>query len=152
MQLTPTADEKKKKPAARKSAASTGGKKKTAAQLLEESLSDSAKKAIEAVNKATKSLPSNEELLDSEQITKIAVVEAGGWQGGGGADKMPENHGNVEYPRGHPDCLAKVTIVISGILDSMMRDEATEYIKRHGGRVTSGVTGNTTFLLCGKIS
>jgi replication factor C subunit 1 len=62
---------------------------------------------------------------------------------------MPENHGNVEYPRGHPDCLAKLTFVISGVLDSMMRDQATEYIKRHGGRVTTSVSSKTTFLLCG---
>ena len=150
VQLTPGGDEKKK-PAARKSAG-TGltVKKKTAAQLLEEDLSDSAKRAIAAVEAAVKSLPSNKELIDSEQVTKMAVEEAGGWGGGGGAGKTPENHGNVEYPRGHPDCLSKVTIVISGVLDSMMRDQATDYIKRHGGRVTSGVTGKTTFLLCGE--
>lgn len=146
--MTPIKDEKKK-PAARKSAgASTGGKKKTAAQQLEESLSESAKKAVAAVDKAAKSLPSDKELLESEQVTKMSA-DVGGWGGAGGADKMPENHGKVEHPRGHPDCLSKVTIVISGVLDSMMRNEATDYIKRHGGRVTSGVTGKTTFLLCG---
>jgi replication factor C subunit 1 len=38
-------------------------------------------------------------------------------------------------PSGHPDCLTGKTFVISGILDSLKREEAEDLIKRHGGKV-----------------
>lgn len=54
-----------------------------------------------------------------------------------------------EHPLGHHDCLSGLTFVITGILDSMRRDEAEGYIKRHGGRVTGSVSKKTSFLLVG---
>jgi replication factor C subunit 1 len=111
-------------------------------------LSKAAKEAVAAVAKAVQKLPEGNELIDSGAITRMAAG-TGGWGGGGGADATPENHGRKEYPQGHPDCLMKYTFVLSGVLDSMYRHEATDYIKRHGGRVTSAVTGKTSFLLCG---
>lgn len=54
-----------------------------------------------------------------------------------------------EAPIGHPDCLTGKTIVITGVLDSLMRHEADALVKRHGGRVTGSVSGKTTFLLAG---
>ena len=42
-------------------------------------------------------------------------------------------------PVGHPDCLTGKTFVISGTLDSLMRGEAEDFIKRHGGKVGRGV-------------
>lgn len=115
----------------------------------EDSLSPAAKKAIAAVAEAVKKLPKTQELLDSGRVTRMAAAAPGGWGGGGGADAEPENHGQKDAPIGHPDCLTRYTFVISGALDSMFRQEATDYVKRHGGRVTTGVTGKTTFLLCG---
>ena len=41
------------------------------------------------------------------------------------------------------------TFVVSGVLDSLERDEAEDFIKRHGGKVTSAVSGKTTYLLVG---
>jgi NAD-dependent DNA ligase len=117
----------------------------------EAGLSAAAKAAIAAVAKAVEKLPEGSELLESGAITKM-VAGGGGWGGGGGADTAPENHGSKDYPKGHPDCLMKYTFVISGVLDSMHRHEATDYIKQHGGRVTSGVTGKTSFLLCGALT
>ena len=40
-----------------------------------------------------------------------------------------------EAPRGHPDCLTGKTFVLSGVLDSLKREEAEDFIKRHGGKV-----------------
>lgn len=40
-----------------------------------------------------------------------------------------------EPPRGHPDCLTGKTFVISGVLDSLKREEAADFVKRHGGKV-----------------
>ena len=41
-------------------------------------------------------------------------------------------------PAGPLDCLSGVTFTISGVMDSMARDEAEAFIKRHGGDVSSG--------------
>jgi hypothetical protein len=38
-------------------------------------------------------------------------------------------------PQGHPDCLTGKTFVVSGVLDSLTRGEAEDFIKRHGGKV-----------------
>jgi replication factor C subunit 1 len=41
------------------------------------------------------------------------------------------------------------TFVITGVLDSLWRNEAEDLVKRHSGRVTSAVSGKTTFLVAG---
>ena len=57
-----------------------------------------------------------------------------------------------DVPRAHPDCLTGKTFVITGNLESLGRDEATELVKKHSGRVTGSVSGKTTFLLVGQDS
>lgn len=52
-------------------------------------------------------------------------------------------------PTGHPDCFTGMTFVISGVLDSLSRQDAADLVKRHGGKVTGSVSGKTKFLLCG---
>ena len=54
-----------------------------------------------------------------------------------------------ELPRGHSECLQGKTFVITGVLDSLWRNEAEDLIKRHSGRVTGSVSGKTSFLLSG---
>jgi replication factor C subunit 1 len=39
--------------------------------------------------------------------------------------------------------------VITGILDSLERDQAEDYVKRHGGKVTGSVSGRTSYVLVG---
>src|SRR5262249_25812814 len=46
--------------------------------------------------------------------------------------------------------LAGVTVVITGTLDEMTRDEAAEAIQRQGGKVTGSVSKKTDFLLAGR--
>ncbi|KAL1204243.1 Replication factor C subunit 1 [Cardamine amara subsp. amara] len=75
----------------------------------------------------------------------------GGGRGGFmnfGERKDPPHKGEKEVPEGTPDCLAGLTFVISGTLDSLEREEAEDLIKRHGGRVTGSVSKKTTYLLC----
>lgn len=55
-----------------------------------------------------------------------------------------------EVPRGHPDCLHGLTFVLSGVMESLRRPDAEALIKRHGGRVTSAVSGKTSFLVVGR--
>ncbi|KAJ6827135.1 replication factor C subunit 1 isoform X2 [Iris pallida] len=64
-----------------------------------------------------------------------------------GERKDPPHKGEKEVPEGATDCLAGLTFVISGTLDSLEREEAEDLIKRHGGRVTSSVSKKTNFLL-----
>ncbi|CAJ1979080.1 unnamed protein product [Sphenostylis stenocarpa] len=75
----------------------------------------------------------------------------GGGRGGFmnfGERKDPPHKGEKEVPEGAPDCLAGLTFVISGTLDSLEREEAEDLIKRHGGRVTGSVSKKTNHLLC----
>ncbi|CAM8899507.1 unnamed protein product [Rhodiola kirilowii] len=75
----------------------------------------------------------------------------GGGRGGFmsfGERKDPPHKGEKEIPEGTSDCLAGLTFVISGTLDSLEREEAEDLIKRHGGRVTGSVSKKTNYLLC----
>ena len=39
--------------------------------------------------------------------------------------------------------------VLSGVFDSLDREEATEIIKKYGGKVTTSVSRNTSYLVVG---
>lgn len=52
-------------------------------------------------------------------------------------------------PRGHPQCLKGKNFVFTGVLDLMWREQAQDLVSRHGGRLTTNVTGGTTFLIAG---
>ena len=103
----------------------------------------SAGRAIEAVDKAVERLPPEEEL-------GITFLSEGSYLNK--APDEPPNRGKKEAPQGHPDALTGKTFVISGVLDSMKREEMERYIKQHGGRVTSAVSGKTTFLVVGSFT
>ena len=60
---------------------------------------------------------------------------------------LPPNAGRKEYPEGNADALAGVCIVVSGVLDSMTRDEFSQYVARHGGRTSKSVTRKVTHLV-----
>ncbi|KAB1215676.1 Replication factor C subunit 1 [Morella rubra] len=85
-----------------------------------------------------------------------SAASAGGRGRGGGRGgfmnfgerKDPPHKGEKEVPEGASDCLAGLTFVISGTLDSLEREEAEDLIKRHGGRVTGSVSKRTNYLLC----
>ncbi len=47
------------------------------------------------------------------------------------------------------DTLAGMTFVLTGALPSLTRDQATELIQAHGGKVTGSVTKKTSYLLTG---
>ncbi|XP_009626890.1 replication factor C subunit 1 isoform X2 [Nicotiana tabacum] len=85
-----------------------------------------------------------------------AAPSGGRGRGGGGRGgfmnfgerKDPPHKGEKEVPEGASNCLAGLTFVISGTLDSLEREEAEDLIKRHGGRVTGSVSKKTNYLLC----
>jgi len=47
------------------------------------------------------------------------------------------------------DKLNGKTIVISGVFQKHSRDEYREMIEKHGGRISSSISGNTSFILSG---
>ncbi|XP_071552942.1 replication factor C subunit 1 [Panulirus ornatus] len=61
----------------------------------------------------------------------------------------PANPGSKEIPEGAPNCLQNLVFVLSGVYDSLDREEAAELIKKYGGKVTSSVSRNTSYLVLG---
>ncbi|GAX74453.1 hypothetical protein CEUSTIGMA_g1902.t1 [Chlamydomonas eustigma] len=122
-------------------AAAPANKRAAAAQAAAPALDATARQAIQAVDEAVKKLPPESEVKYS--------LPAEGTDAAGNDGIPPPLHGQKDLPRGHPDCLSGKTFVITGILESLYREEAEDAIKRHGGRVTGAVSGKTTFLLAG---
>jgi replication factor C subunit 1 len=61
----------------------------------------------------------------------------------------PPNKGLKERPVGASNCLDKKVFVITGVLDSLERDECTDLIKQYGGRCVSAVSGKVTHGIVG---
>lgn len=105
-------------------------------------LNPGATEAIAAVDQAVANLTTDEDELG------ITFIDPD-FQG-----KPPDEPANRDEkgapPVGHPDALSGKTFVISGVLDSMLRPEMEDYIRKHGGKVTSAVSGKTSFLIVGK--
>ena len=54
-----------------------------------------------------------------------------------------------KLPEGPEDCLSKFTVVITGVLPTMERDDMVDFIRQHGGRVTGSISSRTTHLIAG---
>ena len=50
---------------------------------------------------------------------------------------------------GHPEALTGLTFLITGQLDTLSRDAASDYIKSHSGQMRTGVTGRLSYLVVG---
>ena len=59
----------------------------------------------------------------------------------------PPRKGTKSHPSGPPDALKGVNIIISGVLDSMTRDEMTSFVIKHGGTVSKSITKSLTHLV-----
>uniref|UniRef100_A0A8C4JNN6 Replication factor C subunit 1 n=1 Tax=Dromaius novaehollandiae TaxID=8790 RepID=A0A8C4JNN6_DRONO len=62
----------------------------------------------------------------------------------------PKALGSKEIPQGAENCLEGLTFVITGVLESIERDEAKSLIERYGGKVTSNVSKKTNYLVMGR--
>lgn len=69
--------------------------------------------------------------------------------GGGGNAGPPPGAGSKEIPVGADNCLAGMTFVFTGLLETISRDEGQELVKRYGGKVTGQPSRNTTFVVLG---
>ncbi|KAL7418824.1 DNA replication factor C complex subunit Rfc1 [Cryptotrichosporon argae] len=61
----------------------------------------------------------------------------------------PSNPGSKEVPVGEPGCLAGLTFVFTGELESLGREEAIELAKRYSGRVTTAPSSKTSYVVVG---
>ncbi|EST09459.1 DNA replication factor RFC1, C-terminal [Kalmanozyma brasiliensis GHG001] len=62
----------------------------------------------------------------------------------------PSNPGSKEIPQGAPNCLAGLTLVFTGELSSISRDEATDLAKRYGARITGAPSSKTSYVVLGE--
>ena len=52
--------------------------------------------------------------------------------------------------QGAPNCLEGLTFVITGVLESIERDEAKSLIEKYGGKVTTSVSKKTSYMVIGR--
>jgi BRCT domain type II-containing protein len=56
-----------------------------------------------------------------------------------------------QVPIGAKLCLEGASFVITGVMESLGREETEDLIKQYGGRVAGAVSGKTTYLLVGTV-
>ncbi|XP_017758699.1 PREDICTED: replication factor C subunit 1 [Eufriesea mexicana] len=59
------------------------------------------------------------------------------------------NPGSKEIPVGAEYCLAGLSFVLTGVLDSLEKEEAEELIKKYGGRILHQVSKKTDYIVVG---
>ncbi|XP_072239367.1 replication factor C subunit 1 [Leuresthes tenuis] len=64
----------------------------------------------------------------------------------------PRALGSKEIPKGAENCLEGCVFVLTGVLESMERDDAKSLIERYGGKVTGNVSKKTSYLVQGRDS
>lgn len=52
--------------------------------------------------------------------------------------------------QGQENCLEGLTFVITGVLESIERDDAVDLIQRYGGKVTGSVSKKTSYVVVGR--
>lgn len=57
--------------------------------------------------------------------------------------------GSKEVPVGAENCLAGLTFVFTGLLESLGREEGSELVKRYGGKVTTAPSSKTSYVVMG---
>ncbi|KAJ1036725.1 hypothetical protein NDA10_007786 [Ustilago hordei] len=62
----------------------------------------------------------------------------------------PSAPGSKEIPQGAPNCLAGLTLVFTGELCSLSREEAVELAKRYGARITGSPSSKTSYVVLGQ--
>ncbi|CZT41592.1 related to replication factor C protein [Rhynchosporium secalis] len=161
-----------------KPASKSGGKKRKSVDLESESEEDDVKPGSKsAKSKSVKPPPAKKpraprktkeaepESLEMQRIfDSIPLIRAPtpppkdpnfkydfrkGGGGGGGNSGEPPGAGSKEIPVGAENCLAGMTFVFTGLLETLSRDAGTELVKRYGGKVTSAPSSKTTFVVLG---
>ncbi|GAA5961484.1 hypothetical protein JCM3765_003600 [Sporobolomyces pararoseus] len=90
---------------------------------------------------------------------KVKKEEESGGGGGGEVKEKPKwsfkpragpaNPGSKEIPVGEENCLAGLTFVFTGELQSLSREDGQDLVKRYGGRVTTAPSSKTSYVVLG---
>ena len=60
-----------------------------------------------------------------------------------------KNPGSKEVPEGSPNCFEGLVFVLTGVYDSLEREEMADIVKKLGGKVTTSLSKNTKYLVVG---
>lgn len=71
------------------------------------------------------------------------------WTFGGQRSRTPPTTGTKEIPVGEENCLAGLTFVFTGVLETLGREEGHELVKRYGGKVTGAPSSKTSYVVLG---
>ena len=69
--------------------------------------------------------------------------------GGGHASQAAPAAGSKELPEGAENCLAGLSFVFTGLLDSLSRDDGAALIKSYGGKVVGAPSSRTSYVILG---
>jgi replication factor C subunit 1 len=69
--------------------------------------------------------------------------------GAGGNAGPPPAAGSKDIPVGEENCLAGMTFVFTGLLETLSREEGQELVKRYGGKVTGAPSSKTSYVVLG---
>jgi replication factor C subunit 1 len=69
--------------------------------------------------------------------------------GGGNTSVVPAGAGTKDIPEGAENCLAGLTFVFTGVLDTLGREDGQNLVKRYGGKVTTGPSSKTSYIVLG---
>lgn len=122
---TPTPEKKKEKP------------------VKTESMSDAEGTPKGSKKAANESILTDEERYERKRMSAALYQKFKNRQG-------PANPGSKEIPKGKPDCLAGLQFVVTGVLESMERDECAQVIKDFGGKVVGSVSKKLTHMVVGE--
>ncbi|KAI9281040.1 replication factor RFC1 C terminal domain-containing protein, partial [Sporodiniella umbellata] len=64
--------------------------------------------------------------------------------------ELPKGLGTRPEPVGAPNCLEGYAFVISGVLETLTKEQTRDIIMRYGGRTTESISGKTSFLVLGR--
>lgn len=62
----------------------------------------------------------------------------------------PRAPGSKPIPEGEEECLEGLTFVVTGVLVSLEREEATDLIRKYGGKVTQSISSRTSYVVVGE--
>lgn len=62
---------------------------------------------------------------------------------------QPAAAGSKEMPEGEENCLAGLTFVFTGVLETLSREDGQQLVKKYGGKVTGAPSKKTSFVVLG---
>lgn len=92
--------------------------------------------------------PHNLEVIAALRRHGVTWPEEGAEAKGAGAGQTPHPAGS-SFGSSASQALAGLTFVLTGTLPTLTREEATQLIEAHGGKVTSSVSKKTSFVVVG---